>query len=179
MFTTLRAKVFAGFLLILLLLLGLGTYAILSFRTLVESTTTSLEQNAESGLANLAMYESLVRLDAAQLRLLAGEREEFRKALEQEPDQFYAALKTAQRTVDEVNPGVRQSVRQTLVEIELAWDAYTRNVQAFSKYFPAQRAAGQKLYDETLVPQFQRLKNLNFQLVEQNYRAFRAAKAST
>ncbi|HWF43690.1 MAG TPA: hypothetical protein VG537_03515, partial [Candidatus Kapabacteria bacterium] len=92
MFTTLRARVFAGFLLILLLLVGLGGYAIYSFASLADVTSANLEQNADRSLANTVMYESLVRIDRAELRMLAGDTIDAGPELAEQPAQFYYAL---------------------------------------------------------------------------------------
>src|SRR3954462_8345389 len=98
MFTTLRAKVFLGFLLILLLLVGLGGYAIFSFASLADVTSSGLEENAQQSLINSSMYESLVRIDQAELRMLAGDTESGSQVLSEEPAHFYLALQNAHQT---------------------------------------------------------------------------------
>ncbi len=63
MFITLRSKLFAGYLFVVLLLALVGAYAVLSFRSLSDLSGASLEQYSSNTLANLKMYESLVRMN--------------------------------------------------------------------------------------------------------------------
>src|SRR6478609_4661364 len=95
MFTSLRARVFSGFLLILLLLVGLAGYAIYSLASLSDVTSAALEKNAEQSLAAASMYESLVRIDQAELRMLAADTADAGPALVEEPAHFYLALTRA------------------------------------------------------------------------------------
>jgi len=178
MFTTLRAKLLAGFLPFVILLLALGGYAIYSFRSLADITSSGLEQNSESVLANLSMYESLVRLDAAQLRMIAGEVSTGKDVLADEPAQFYLALQKAQRSLEEMPPEIKQTVGDLLVRIELGWEEYQSSLPTFLTYIRNRPSDARKLYDETLLPKFNDLRNLSLSLSEQNYLAFQSARKS-
>jgi PAS domain S-box-containing protein len=178
MFTTLRAKLFAGFLLILLLLVGLGGYAILSFRQLEEITSAGLEQNSQSILANLTMYESLVRMNAAQLGMLAGEKSDAHTVFEDESSQFYLALDQAKSSVIETDPAVRQNLYVLVQKIDSAWTDYRSHFPVFESLIAYDLPAARQLYDETLSPEFSRLKDINLSVFEQSVEAFRAGKAS-
>jgi PAS domain S-box-containing protein len=178
MFTTLRAKLFAGFLLILLLLVGLGGYAILSFRQLEEITSAGLEQNSQSILANLTMYESLVRMNAAQLGMLAGEKSDAHTVFEDESSQFYLALDQAKSSVIETDPAVRQNLYVLVQKIDSAWTDYRSHFPVFESLIVHDVPAARKLYEETLSPEFTRLKDINLSVFEQSVEAFRAGKAS-
>src|SRR5213082_234575 len=119
MFTTLRAKVFVGFLLILLLLVGLGGYAIVSLASLADVTSSALEKNAEQSLAASSMYESLVRIDQAQLRMLAADTADAGPALVEEPAHFYLALTRAWNSTAAQDPA-----SPLLNDIEVRWTDY-------------------------------------------------------
>ena len=117
MFTTLRARVFAGFLFILALLAGLAGYAIYSLASLADVTSASLEKNAEQSLAASSMYESLVRIDQAELRMLAADTADAGPALVEEPAHFYFALTKAWKATE-----AQDSASPLLNEIEVLWN---------------------------------------------------------
>jgi NtrC-family two-component system sensor histidine kinase KinB len=179
MFTTLRAKLFSGFLLILLLLIALGGYAILSFRGLADITSSGLEQNSESVIANLSMYESLVRMDAAQLHMLAGEQVAAGKdVLIDEPPQFYDALQRAKAASAGTAPEVRQTVGSYLLKMEIEWDAYQSKLLQFVRLSNQSRTSAHSMYDSSLAPQYARLKDISLSLSEQYIQAFRVGKSN-
>lgn len=176
MFNSLRAKLLAGFIPFVLLLIALGAYAIYSFHSLADITSTGLEQNSESVLANLSMYESLVRLDAAQLRMLSGEVEAGKQTLSEEPAQFYQALQKAQQALEQISSEERQTVGSLLVKVELAWDDYQKHLAVFTTLIAKRPQAARALYDSTLVGEYNSMRDLNVALSEQNYLAFQSAK---
>src|SRR5205823_3031017 len=126
MFTTLRARVFSGFLLILLLLAGLGGYAIYSLASLADVSNMALEKNAEQSLAATGMYESLVRIDQAQLRMLAADTADAGPALIEEPAHFYLALNRAWKATE-----AQDSASPLLNDIEARWTEYKGHLDYF------------------------------------------------
>ncbi len=178
MFTTLRAKLFAGFLLILLLLLALGGYSIFSFRSLEEITSSGLDQNSESILANLSMYESIVRMNAAQLRLLAGEGSEAHAVFDDEKSQFYQALERARRSAALSESELRIRVEALLNDLDIAWADYQTHLPVFEALAKRDPAKARALYNSTLSPEFDNLKNINLELSSFNVLAFRSGKSN-
>src|SRR5438552_3977590 len=126
MLTTLRSKVLAGFLLVLLLMAGLGGYAIYSLASLAEVTSSALEKNAERSLANTSMYESLVRIDEAELRMLAGDTTDAGPVIVEEPAHFYLALRSAWNAT-----GPQDSSSIVLNDIEVRWQDYQSHLERF------------------------------------------------
>lgn len=171
MFTTLRAKVFAGFLLILLLLVGLGGYAIYSLASLADVTNTSLEKNADQSLAASSMYESLVRIDQAELRMLAGDTVDAGPALVEEPAHFYYALTKAWNTTPP-----QDSASPLLNDIEARWDDYKGHLDLFYELALHRPKDARKLYEDTLEREIEMLKAKNIALQELNFNAFESAK---
>jgi PAS domain S-box-containing protein len=175
MFTTLRAKVFLGFLFILLLLGGLGAYSIFSVGTLAESSSSSLEQNAEQSLANSSMYESLVRIDQAELRMLASDTESAGPTLLEEPSHFYFALQNAQRA----SGSISDTTAMLLTQTEIRWQDYRSHLNSFYELALHHRERARAFYESSLEPAMDTLKALNIALQEQNFAAFARTKLET
>lgn len=175
MFTTLRAKVFLGFLFILLLLGGLGAYSIFSVGSLAESSSSSLEHNAEQSLANSSMYESLVRIDQAELRMLASDTESAGPILLEEPSHFYFALQNAQRA----SSSLSDTTAMLLTQTEIRWQDYRSHLNSFYELALHHRERARAFYELTLEPAMDTLKALNIALQEQNFAAFARTKLDT
>ncbi len=171
MFTTLRAKVFVGFLLILLLMVGLGAYAIFSLASLADVTSEALERSAEQSLANTSMYESLVRIDEAELRMLAGDTINAGPALVEQPAHFYYGLQSAWRMS---TPQDSSSV--LLNDIEAQWDHYHSHLDLFYGLALHKPTQARHFYDDTLEREIDTLRARNLALQELNFNAFQNAK---
>ncbi|HET6399947.1 MAG TPA: ATP-binding protein [Candidatus Kapabacteria bacterium] len=173
MFTTLRAKVFGGFLLILLLLVGLGGYAIYSLASLADATSGSVERSAEQSLANTGMYESLVRIDEAELRMLTGDTLDAGPDLAEEPAHFYYALQSAWAA------STPQDSSSTLLnDIETRWDHYHSHLDYFYELALHHSLAARRFYEDTLEREVDTLRARNLALQELNFNAFQTAKVT-
>ncbi len=179
MFTTLRAKLFAGYLAILVLVAALGGYAIFSFRSLSEITTSGLDLNAESTLANVRMYESLVRINEGALKMLGAEALQGKKALNEQPSVFYSELKNAQRTVASAMPSVRARISELLTKVEVSWQQYEALLPEFMRRVDINPLDARTLYERAMIPVYNQLKTLTFSLFEENVLAFQAARQKT
>ncbi len=173
MFTTLRAKVFGGFLLILLLLVGLGGYAIYSLASLADATSGSVERSAEQSLANTGMYESLVRLDEAELGMLTGDSVDAGPVLAEEPAHFYYALQSAWAA-----SAPRDSSSTLLNNIETRWDHYHSHLNYFYGLALHHPLAARRFYDDTLEREVDTLRAGNVALQSLNFSAFERAKVT-
>ncbi len=172
MFTTLRARVFAGFLFILLLLAGLAGYSIYSLASLSDITSASLEKNAEQSLAASSMYESLVRIDQAELRMLAADTADAGPALVEEPAHFYYALTKAWNATD-----AQDSASPLLNNIEARWTEYKGHLDYFYTLALHNPPEARRFYEDTLEHEIETLKAKNIALQELNFSAFESAKA--
>ncbi len=173
MFTTLRAKVFAGFLLILLLLVGLGGYAIYSLASLADATSGAVERSAEQSLANTGMYESLVRIDEAELRMLTGDTLDAGPVLAEEPAHFYYALQSAWAA-----SAPQDSSSTLLNDIETRWGHYRSHLDRFYGLALHHPLAARRFYDDTLEREVDTLRSRNLALQEMNFGAFQRAKVT-
>ncbi len=171
MFTTLRAKVFVGFLLILLLMVGLGGYAIFSLASLADVTSEALERSAEQSLANTSMYESLVRIDEAELRMLTGDTVNAGPVLVEEPAQFYHALQNAWHASTSQDSSAR-----LLNDIEAQWDHYHSHLDFFYGLALHKPLTARRFYDDTLGHEIDTLRARNLALQEMNFNSFQNAK---
>src|SRR5665213_641052 len=171
MFTTLRAKVFAGFLLILLLLVGLGGYAIYSLASLADATSGAVERSAEQSLANTSMYESLVRIDEAELRMLTGDTLDAGPVLAEEPAHFYYALQNAWMA-----SAPQDSSSKLLNDIESRWDHYHSPLDYFYGLALHRPLVARRFYEDTLEREIDTLRARNLALQEMNFNAFQTAK---
>ncbi len=170
MFTTLRAKVFAGFLLILLLLVALGGYAIYSLAALADATSGEVERSAEQSLANTGMYESLVRLDEAELRMLTGDTDAG-PVLAEEPAHFYYALQNAWAAV-----APQDSSSSVLNDLEAHWDHYHTHLNFFYGLALHSPLKARKFYEDTLEREIDTLRARNLQLQQLTFNSFERAK---
>jgi two-component system, NtrC family, sensor histidine kinase KinB len=171
MFTSLRARVFAGFLLILLLLAGLAGYAVYSLASLADVTSSALEKNAEQALAASSMYESLVRIDQAQLRMLAADTADAGPVLAEEPAHFYLALTRAWNAT-----AAQDSASPLLNDIEVRWTDYKSHLDYFYELALHKHLQARKFYEDTLEHEIDTLKSKNIALQELNFNAFQSAK---
>jgi NtrC-family two-component system sensor histidine kinase KinB len=171
MFTTLRAKVFVGFLLILLLMVGLGAYAIFSLASLADVTSEALERSAEQNLANTSMYESLVRIDQAELRMMTGDTINAGPTLVEEPAQFYHALQSAWHASTP-----QDSSAMLLNDIEAQWDHYHSHLDFFYGLALHKPLTARRFYDDTLEHEIDTLRSRNLALQEVNFNSFQNAK---
>src|SRR5690242_6969729 len=129
MFSTLRAKIFAGYLVILLLLAGVGAYAIFSIRSLNETTSSGLELNAQTTLANLSMYGSLSRINEGLLSALNEPVATADSVIATQSQMFYGSLQSMQRFLEH-SPNA--AISETLTRIEIAWQQYEALLQTFA-----------------------------------------------
>lgn len=179
MFTTLRAKLFGGYLAILLLVAALGAYAIFSFRSLSSITTSGLDLNAQSTLANVRMYESLVKMNEGILKTLGAEALQGKKLLSEQPSIFYAELRNAQRTVASALPSVRARISEILTKVELSWQQFEALLPEFLRKADINPFEARAFYERALIPVYNQLKTLTSSLFEENVTAFQAARQTT
>ena len=121
MFQTLRAKIFGGYLVILVLLSALGVYSIISFRSLSLTSSSALELNADNSIYTLQMYESLVRMNEGLLKMMGAEFLQGKRALTEQPAIFKTALQNAHRLGSKTTDNLNPALSEQLTRIELIW----------------------------------------------------------
>ncbi|MEP7236120.1 MAG: histidine kinase dimerization/phospho-acceptor domain-containing protein, partial [Ignavibacteriota bacterium] len=176
MLITLRSKLFAGYLFVVLLLALVGVYAVFSFRSLTDFSSASLEEYSANSLANLKMYESLVRMNEAEIEMLGTEYEKGSELLYGEPEHFDSSLHSAQRIISQIRQGAKGTIAELLTKVELNWQQYRAQLPEFTKIAKSDQNAARKFYDGILLATFSELKTLTFALSEQNVAAFKRAR---
>jgi PAS domain S-box-containing protein len=179
MFRTLRSKIFGGYLLVLLLLAGVGAYSIFSFRSLVQTSSSGLELNAQSTILNLEMYESLVRINEGMLKMLGAEFLQGKRALTEQPAIFTSALQNAHRIAGNTLAELQPKISELLTKVEIVWQKYEALLPEFIRFAEANPLEARHFYDGSIMPVYSELKELSFALSQQNSAAFKIAQEKT
>jgi signal transduction histidine kinase len=172
MFSTLRAKIFAGYLAILILLAGLGSYAIYSFNALGEITSSALELNAQTTLANLTLYGSLTRVNEGIVSLLNVPEVPNDTFIAQQSNSFFEALQKMQRFIATAPDFSTSAIAESLTRIEIAWQRYEALIREFYDYRQRDISEARRFYDQAMMPAYNELTVLIFELTAKNVRSF-------
>ncbi len=179
MFQTLRAKIFGGYLVILVLLSALGVYSIISFRSLSLTSSSALELNADNSIYTLQMYESLVRMNEGMLKMMGAEFLQGKRTLNEQPAIFKTALQNAHRigskTTDDLNPGISEQ----LTRIEILWQQFEALTPEFIRIAEVNPLDARKFYERSITPSYEDLKEKVFTLSSENAKTFTLAKERT
>ena len=102
----------------------MATFGIKIYEKFSTREYASLEQYSANSLANLKMYESLVRMNEAELQILGSEYEKGNEVLYSEPEKFYASLQESERIIARIPKGVHGKIPELLTKVELNWQQY-------------------------------------------------------
>jgi signal transduction histidine kinase len=162
MFTTLRNKLLLGLAPLLVIMLGLGAWAVAMLDHLGGRIDVILRENYESVLAAEGMKEALERMDSASQFFLNGEDERARLQFDKFVPMFRKDLEKEQRNV--TLPGEQQLA-------DLLADRYTRYLEESRAYYrlPAEPVrARAEFYYSRLYPLFLEIKNGADKVLELN-----------
>lgn len=115
---TLKLKIFASFMLLIIMLAVAGTISIVEFRWLSNSVHGLIQDNYKSIEASKTMIVTLEREDSGILLLLLGELQEGRETLKSADSLFNIAFQTAKSNLTENNEALY------IKNIETAYQAY-------------------------------------------------------
>lgn len=180
MFNTLKSRILAGFLFVLLLLVSLGGYAIVSFRSLTQIASSGLQENSEIGLSALAMNASLDKMNVAQQNMLAGEQDTSSRIIGEEISKFYLSLQRARASAQDISPAVRDTMGNVLTQVELLWERYqATSSEQFASTVVRSSKQAVVIYERDLKPSFERLRELTLGLAELNTEVFAKTRETT
>src|SRR6476660_3407993 len=108
MFTTLRAKLLLGLTPLLVIMVGLGLWAVFMLDHLGGRIDVILRENYESVLAAEGMKEALERMDSAALFALSGKEDLARAGFRTHQSQFREHLEKEQHNVTLVIEGEQE-----------------------------------------------------------------------
>lgn len=179
MFQTLRAKIFGGCLMILVLLSALGVYSIISFRSLSLTSSSALEVNADNSIYTLQMYESLVRMNEGMLKMMGAEFLQGKRTLTEQPAIFKTALQNAHRLGSKTTDNLNPALSEQLTRIELIWQQFEALTPEFIRIAEINPLDGRRFYEQSITPSYQDLKEQVFRLSNENAKTFSLAKERT
>lgn len=179
MFQTLRAKIFGGYLVILVLLSALGVYSIISFRSLSLTSSSALELNADNSIYTLQMYESLVRMNEGMLKMMGAEFLQGKRTLTQQPAIFKTALQNAHRIASKTTNDLNPAISEQLTRIEMLWQQFEALTPEFIRIAEVNPLDARKFYERSVTPSYEDLKEEVFTLSNENAKTFTLAKERT
>ncbi len=158
MFLTLRSKILAGYLFVVALLAALGLYAVLTFQSYTQLTNTAVEKISQADRATLSMYESLVRLNEAQLQVLGGESIRGSNILSSAPTVLNNELSSAEKSISEIPKEFSASVSVLLTQFEIRWHQYQAQLPEFLSLANSDPQKARRFFETVLSPTFLELK---------------------
>lgn len=179
MFQTLRAKIFGGYLVILVLLSALGVYSIISFRSLSLTSSSALELNADNSIYTLQMYESLVRMNEGMLKMMGAEFLQGKRTLNEQPAIFKTALQNAHRIASKTTNDLNPAISEQLTRIEMLWQQFEALTPEFIRIAEVNPLDARKFYERSITPSYEDLKEKVFTLSNENAKTFTLAKERT
>jgi PAS domain S-box-containing protein len=166
MFSTLRAKVAAGFTILVIINVILSAWSIFNFRALTSAVTTMIKQNYQNVVAAQVMVESLERDNSAQLLMLSGYSSAGYIQFQDNQRTFFAALRQADTS------NASQLGAQILGRIYSMYMEYSNDTDTLGTIISrkGQRAA-QDFHYNKILPLFDRMKSECFRLLDMNNNA--------
>ncbi|HET9136440.1 MAG TPA: ATP-binding protein [Candidatus Kapabacteria bacterium] len=161
MFLTLRSKILVGYLLIVLLLAGLGVYAVMSFRSFTTLSNKAFEQVSQADRSNLAIYESLIRLNEAEVDLLGSSPVKGMEMLSSEPAKVSSELTTAEKIISSIPSDLSPGLAAAFTKEEILWHQYQAQLPEFLRRIKDDPIEAGKFYDGVLIPTYGNLTTAN------------------
>jgi NtrC-family two-component system sensor histidine kinase KinB len=161
MFLTLRSKILVGYLLIVLLLAGLGVYTVMSFRSFTTLSNKAFEQVSQADRSNLAIYESLIRLNEAQVDLLGSSPVKGMEMLSAEPLKVSTELSAAEKIISSIPSDLSPGLAAAFTKEEILWHQYQAQLPEFLRRIKEDPVEARKFYDGVLIPTYSNLTAAN------------------
>ncbi len=169
---TLRRRIFAGYGIVLLLLLVLFAWAFLSLLHLGRASGAILSENYRSILAAEKMINAAERQDSAVLIYLLGNRDDGLAQFHVNRDEFVRWLKEAQDNI------TIEGEFQIVSDIDSAYHVFVDAFTAVQTPAPTTPQAGFSLYAARIFPTFLPVRELSARLHDLNQRAMVEASNS-
>src|ERR1043165_4250450 len=161
MFLTLRSKILVGYLLIVLLLAGLGVYTVVSFRSFTTLSNRAFEQVSQADRSNLVIYESLIRLNEAEVNLLGSAPIKGSEVLSSEPSKVAAELSVAEKIITAIPSDLSPGLAAAFTKEEILWHQYQAQLPEFLRRTTNDPIEARKFYDGVLTPTYRNLTTAN------------------
>ncbi len=166
MFSTLRAKVAAGFTVLVIINIVVSGWSIYNFHELTSAVTTMIRQNYQNVIAAQSMVENLERDNSAQLLMLSGYRDAGYIQFQDNQKSFFAGLQQAAASNNS------QRGADILKQINSMYLEYSNDTDTLNDIdkFQGPRAA-QDYHYNSILPLFDKIKLECFQLLDLNNNA--------
>lgn len=166
MFSTIRAKVAAGFTVLVIINVFVSVWSIYNFHELTSAVTTMIRQNYQNVIAAQSMIEGLERDNSAQLLMLSGYSDAGYIQFHENQKNFFAAFQQA------VNSNASQRGTEILSRIDTLYSKYSNDTDTlrFTIEHRGHRAA-QDYHYNNILPLFDRIKLECLKLLDMNNNA--------
>ncbi len=166
MFSTLRAKVAAGFTVLVIINVVVSIWSIYNFNQLTETITTMIRQNYLNVIAAQNMLVSLERDNSAQLTMLNGMIETGYNQFQDNRRNFFTWFTQARES------NISQLGANTLDDISKTYANYTKATDTLKTVLETRgHIVAQDYHYNDIMPLFNQIKEGCFQLLDMNHNA--------
>jgi PAS domain S-box-containing protein len=166
MFSTLRAKVAAGFTVMVIINVVVSVWSIYNFNQLTQTITTMIRQNYLNVIAAQNMLVSLERDNSAQLTMLNGMIDTGYEQFQDNRRNFFTWFKQARES------NISQLGANTLAEINKSYANYTKATDTLKMILETRdHISAQNYHYDNIMPLFNQIKEGCFQLLDMNHNA--------
>ncbi|MCL5267717.1 MAG: ATP-binding protein [Bacteroidetes bacterium] len=166
MFSTLRAKVAAGFTVLVIINVVVSVWSIYNFNQLTETITTMIRQNYLNVIAAQNMLVSLERDNSAQLTMLNGMIDTGYNQFQDNRRNFFTWFNQARES------NISQLGANTLVDISKSYANYTKATDTLKTILQTRgHIYAQNYHYNSIMPLFNQIKEGCFQLLDMNHNA--------
>ena len=168
----LRTKILGGYGILLILMVLVWGWAVASLFLLGRASEAILQENFASILAAENMIDFIERQDSAVLLLLLGYEEEGRSQFQGNEVEFAGWLGRARGNITIAGE------EKIIATIDSGYRAYLATYSRISQLIPTGEQNAEEYYHETMLPQFQQVRDACLALREMNQQAMVEAAAS-
>lgn len=161
----LRTKILGGYGILLVLMIVVWGWAVVSLLLLGRASEAILRENFASILAAENMIDFIERQDSAVLLLLLGYEEEGRSQFRDNEVEFAGWLGRAR---DNITIGGEEKI---IGDIDSGYRSYLATYSQISQLYPTNQQQAGEYYHETMLPQFQQVRDACLALREMNQKA--------
>ena len=166
MFSTLRAKVAAGFTVLVIINVIVSAWSIYNFNQLTQAIATMIKQNYQNVIAAQNMVEALERDNSAQLVMLNGNVDSGYKQFQDSHQDFFVWFQQA------VASNVSQRGSNILNNINNSYAKYSDATDTLGTILRTHgHAYAQDFHYNRILPLFNQIKDECFQLLDMNHNA--------
>ncbi|MBS1903038.1 MAG: HAMP domain-containing protein [Bacteroidetes bacterium] len=157
MLLTLRSKILAGYAVLAVLMAALGGYMVMSFRTFTGVSSQAYERISNADRANLAIYESLVRINDAAVRSFGENVPLSSTVFSDEPPRINAELSSAEKIIASIPTDIAPTLAPAFTRLEVLWHQYQAQLPEFTKRILDSPTEARKFYSGVLLPTYTEL----------------------